>query len=128
MSRRLENFGDRRDFEKLRGYPRVGAIERGKIGSVERLVRIDRGPEFLVGDDAVFPGRDAGREDRAVDVGRARVGGEVALEDDAGTPERKKGGGVLFRHLLGPHAVPDHDHDVLGFAAVVSSAGSGCKI
>ena len=74
----------------------------------------------------------AGREDGAVDIGRAGIGRVIVLEDDAGTSERGQSRSVSVVHEIRSHSIPDDDDDVLRLAWFVTGerscdAGQGAR-
>ena len=123
MTRRLENLGDGRRAKVFRVDLGI-SVERRKVRSIERFRRIDRGPEFQVGNYAVVTGSDTGCEHRAIDIRRAGIGSVIAFENDTGTHQGGKRGRISGCDQIRSHPVPHHHHDVGCFSAVVRSASS----
>ncbi len=65
----------------------------------------------------------AGREDDAVDIGRAGIGRVVVLEKDAMARQSRQRGGVLVVDEIRAHPVPDHDHDMLRATVFLAREG-----
>src|SRR5207253_6879266 len=100
----LHKLGNRRDSDKTFVNPPINRIERREIGSVELFSRIDLRTKFLIGNDPVVRRIIAGREDRAVDIGRAGIGRVIIFEEDTRAGERLKSGGVFRRAEVWAHS------------------------
>ena len=98
------------------------AIERRKIRRIEWLCRSIAGRYSWFAMIPFVTGRDhrwrAPRRSRSSSSGKRRD----FFEKHTGTRQLRKAWGVFFRDQIRAHPVPDHDHDVFRFAAIVRSA------
>jgi hypothetical protein len=69
-----------------------------------------------VGENAVPARIHASGERCAIHLRGADEGGVMIAEENSIGGQRVKGGTILGRDEVGPHAVPDHDHHVLSSA------------
>src|SRR5256885_13158055 len=79
-------------------------------------MRVDFGAILFVGDDAAAPWVGACCKGSAVDLSRAGINRMMVPEEDSVLDEPMEGGGMLFGDEIRPHAVPNNDDDMLGFA------------
>ena len=88
-------------------------FERRKIGSIERFVRIYLGPVFLIGNHSAALRAGTRCDANSVHVRRARKNGVMITEKNTVLGKSSERRSELRRDKIWPHAIPDHQHDVL---------------
>ena len=106
----VENFRYGSGAEIMAAGQNVAATYGFRVLRVDRLLRIDRRTEILVGDHNTVRRIGAGGDGRAVDLGGTEVGGMMMREENSPLGKLPKIRRAFRRDKVGAHTVEDYDY------------------